>query len=151
MFTMACMLAVMSTGIEMYFVCQYEGIRMFMIRHQKFGLWLSFFLSFGMGYVFGAEGLIAMFAAIMSTIMSLIIYESGALKYADQAERALVAAKIKAVALDVLGFIRFVYRVMSAPYHFWLYLQRKYRTAASEASRMYGGAKRHLRIPTRQV
>lgn len=116
MFAMAMMLAVMSTGIEMFFVAQYEGMRKFMIAHQKFGLFFSFILSWVLGTAFGAAGLIAMFAAILSTILSLVIYESGALKYADQAKRAEIAAKYNHAKDTFIGTLKFWGRVISAPY-----------------------------------
>lgn len=135
MLTMAFMLAVMSTGIEMFFVIQYEGMRKFMINHNKFGLFFSFVLSYALGLAFGAAGLIAMFAAILSTILSLVIYSSGLLRYADQARRAEISAKFHSGMDTLKGTIRFWCRVISAPY-------RAYRSVKNTTVQMFASTRR---------
>lgn len=115
MFTFAIMLAVLSTGIEMFFVVQYETVRKFMINHKKFGLFFSFALSYALGTMFGAAGLIAMTAAIASTALSLVIYESGALKYAEPQNRAQITARVKKNTDLLVRTIKFWFKIFTAP------------------------------------
>ena len=144
MFSMAIMLAVMSTGVEMYLVTQYEWLEHLMIKYKKMGIWVSFILSFILGTVFGMEGLVTGFAAIMSTIMSVVIYQSGLLKYAEQGKRAEIAAKTKKFFNELFGIVRSTWNIIVAPYRFCQYVRRQWIKGASEASDRYQRAKRAL-------
>lgn len=125
MFTFAIILAILSTGIEMFFVIQFEPIRRFMISHKKFGLFFSFALSYALGVMFGAAGLIAMTAAIASTVMSLGIYESNVLKYANAQNRAKITAEIKKYTDLFIRSVKFWFGVFTAPIRFIIWCKNK--------------------------
>ena len=144
MFTMAIMLAIMSTGVEMYLVTQYKWLEHLMIKWKKLGIWVSFVLSFILGTVFGMEGLTTGFAAILSTLMSVAIYQSGLLKYAEQAERERISQNLKKFFREFFGILRSTWNIIAAPYRFAQYVKAKWIKGASEASDRFARAKRAL-------
>ena len=115
---MGIILAVMSVAVEMFFVVQYEGVRNFLIHHEKFGIFFSFALSFFIGEAFGAHGVIALFAGMTSTVITVIIYNTGALHLVDayRQNKSAYAAKWATFKDTARGTIVFWAKVISAPY-----------------------------------
>lgn len=141
MFAMAMMLAVISTALEMYAVIQWEGFRRFMLAHEKMGLLWSLGMSYMIGVMFGAAGLIAMFGAILSTLLSLIIYRTNALSLVDK-WRAGGRQQVIQMLHTAWGTIKFWGRVISAPYRACRWFVNKIGVATSEARSAWTRAKR---------
>lgn len=133
MLMMAFILAVISTIIEMFFVVQFEGLRNFMIKHQKFGLFFSLVLSIALGEIFGAHGLIALMGGLTSTIFTYAIYESHALSLVDtyRARKPEIQAKVKDVADTSLKTLVLIWKIITAPVRFGKWCKRKYNVAAT--------------------
>ncbi len=71
MFTLVIMLALASTIIELTFAANFPKWRQAAKRNKAINLTISVILSFILGLMFGAAGLIAMSAAIISTVLSI--------------------------------------------------------------------------------
>lgn len=71
MFTFVMMLAVMSTVLELMIAAKIPAWRRLSHKSKLFNLLNSLFLSYIMGIAFGAAGLIAMTAGVISTMLSV--------------------------------------------------------------------------------
>ena len=71
MFSFVIILALSSTAIEMLIAAKFPIWRRYAHKSKLINLTLSLGLSFVLGELFGAGGLIAMTAAILSTILSI--------------------------------------------------------------------------------
>lgn len=138
MLTMAFILALISTIIEMFFVVQYEFIRQFMLKHQKFGLIFSLVLSITLGEIFGAHGLISLMGGLGSTIMTFVIYESHALSLVDRyrADHEVIRGKVKDVLDTTLKTIVLIWKIVTAPVRFAKWTKRKYTHAVTSTQNL---------------
>lgn len=127
MLTMGLILSFMSVGLEMFFVCQYETLRLFMIHHEKFGLFFSFFLSFAIGEAFGAHGVIALFAGVTSTVITIVIYNTRLLHYVDtwRTHKDEISAKFTSFVQVTKGAIIFWWRIFTFPFRLYAAAKRK--------------------------
>lgn len=134
MLSMAIILALFSTALEMFFVIQYPWIRRFMVKHEKLGLFFSIFLSFTLGIMFGVVGLTAFFAAIVSTMISAVIYKSRVLELWDKHQEtfALVRVKIRNTLNATWKVIKFAFRVLIFPITAVLFCIGIYRQARTK-------------------
>lgn len=137
MLSMGLILAVMSVAVEMFFVIQYDGIRQFMLRHERFGLIFSFFLSFFIGEVFGAHGVIALFAGMTSTVITAVIYQSDALRLVDtwRMKRGEISANLKSSWNKFLNVMRFWWKVICFPYTCWCAVKAFFQRAGEQYRR----------------
>lgn len=71
MFSLVIMLAIASTVVELTFASKFPAWRKAAKRNKAINLAVSIALSFILGVLFGAAGLIAMSAAIISTVLSV--------------------------------------------------------------------------------
>ena len=71
MFSLVILLALASTFVELTFASKFPAWRQAAKRNKAINLAVSIFLSFILGILFGAAGLIAMSAAIISTVLSV--------------------------------------------------------------------------------
>lgn len=71
MFTLAIMLALASTVIEISFAAKVPAWRKAAKKNKAINMIISILLSFIFGIMFGAGGLIAMSAAMISTVLSI--------------------------------------------------------------------------------
>ena len=71
MFTLAIMLALASTIIEMSLAAKFPAWRKAAKKNKTINMIISILLSFILGILFGAGGLIAMSAAMISTVLSI--------------------------------------------------------------------------------
>lgn len=71
MLAFAMTLAVMSTIVEMMFAVNFRSWREAAHKYKAVNMIISIFLSFIIGLAFGAGGLIAMTAGMMSTVLSI--------------------------------------------------------------------------------
>lgn len=108
MLMFAMMLAVTSTIVEIVLLLKFKPLLNFLLKHKTLDLIFSFALSYVLGVMFGASGLIAMTAGIFSTLLSLMVYESGILKQENR-------EKVTNTKNTVVKTIKFWYRVASSP------------------------------------
>lgn len=108
MLLFAMMLAVTSTIVEIVLLLKFKPLLNFLLKHKALDLIFSFALSYVLGTLFGATGLIAMTAGIFSTLLSMVIYESGMLKPENR-------EKVTETKNMVVKTIKFWYRVASSP------------------------------------
>lgn len=108
MLMFAMMLAVTSTIMEIVLLLKFKPLLNFLLKHKTLDLIFSFALSYVLGVMFGASGLIAMTAGIFSTLLSLMVYESGILKQENR-------EKVTNTKNTVVKTIKFWYRVASSP------------------------------------
>jgi uncharacterized membrane protein len=71
MFMMMMMLAISSTIVEMMFAANFSGWRQNAHKYKWFNMAVSVLISFILGIAFGAAGLIALGAAMISTVLSI--------------------------------------------------------------------------------
>ncbi len=71
MLIMALMLAIMSAAFELMIAAQIPVIRRWSHKSKLFNLVNSMVLSYIIGIMFGAQGLIVMFAGVMSTFLTI--------------------------------------------------------------------------------
>lgn len=71
MFMMMIMLAISSTIVEMMFAANFAGWRINAHKYKWFNMVVSVLISFILGIAFGAQGLIALGAAMISTVLSI--------------------------------------------------------------------------------
>lgn len=71
MLAFAMTLAIMSTIVEMMFAVNFRSWREAAHKYKAVNMIISLFLSFVIGMAFGAGGLIAMTAGMMSTVLSI--------------------------------------------------------------------------------
>ena len=112
MFTFALFLAIMSTAFEMYVVVKFKFLRNLFLKSTTAGLIFSFALSYGIGIAFSAGGLIAMTAAILSTILSAIIYSARLLEYATEPKKKQQVVNTKNT---IVKTFKFWYNFFTAP------------------------------------
>lgn len=122
MFSFVIILALSSTAIEMLVAAKFPAWRRHAHKSKLINLTLSLGLSFVLGELFGAGGLIAMTAAIISTILSIPGY--AILNYAYDSPKAaqhggnLFAykwAKWKQALIDLGNLIYKIIRFITAP------------------------------------
>lgn len=73
-FSMMLILAIASTMVEGMFAAKIPLWRQYAHKYKWFNMTISILLSFVLGFAFGAEGLIAMGAAVISTVLSVPVY-----------------------------------------------------------------------------
>jgi len=71
MFMMMMMLAISSTIVEMMFAANFKSWRVNAHKYKWFNMAVSVLISFVLGLAFGAAGLIALGAAMISTVLSI--------------------------------------------------------------------------------
>jgi uncharacterized membrane protein len=71
MFMMMMMLAIASTIVEMMFAANFPAWRINAHKYKWFNMIVSILISFVLGFAFGAAGLIALGAAMVSTMLSI--------------------------------------------------------------------------------
>lgn len=71
MLMMMIMLAISSTVVEMMFAANFKSWRVNAHKYKWFNMAISIFISFILGFAFGAAGLIALGAAMVSTMLSI--------------------------------------------------------------------------------
>lgn len=141
MFTFVIILAFASTAIEMMFAAKIPAWRRNAHKFKMVNLVLSVALSFVLGVLFGAAGLIAMTAAILSTILSIPGY--AILHWAYDSPEAIARGgdqfayhkahfqEIKAhwgeVLSDLGKVIYKILRIITAPYWMARAVVRKYK------------------------
>lgn len=75
MLTFVLLLAIMSTLLELMIAARIPSWRRLSHKNQLFNLLNSMFISYFMGIAFGAAGLIAMTAGVLSTMLSIPGYQ----------------------------------------------------------------------------
>jgi hypothetical protein len=122
MFMFVFILAVASTAIELMLAAKIPSWRRNAHKYKLVNLGLSVFLSFIIGIMFGAAGLIAMTAAILSTILSIPGYSI--LHWMYDSPRALARGgnqylyyknKWKQVIIDFVNLIYKILRIVTFP------------------------------------
>lgn len=88
MFMFVIILAIASTAVELMLAAKIPAWRKNAHKYKLVNLGLSIILSFVIGILFGAAGLIAMTAAILSTIMSIPGYKVLHWRYDSPAAQA---------------------------------------------------------------
>jgi hypothetical protein len=73
-FSMMLMLAIASTMVEAMFAAKIPLWRQLAHKYKWFNMTISILLSFILGFAFGAQGLIALGAAVISTVLSVPAY-----------------------------------------------------------------------------
>lgn len=148
MLSMAVILAVFSVGIEMILVTTYEKVRLFMLKHEKLGLFLSFFLSYGMGTMFGAHGVIALFAGVMSTVITVAIYKLHLLHLIDtyRVHQDEISAKLTSTWDVTRKSIIFWWKVFTTPIRFIAWIKRTIKHAYAKIKGIHLPSFR--RVPT---
>lgn len=146
LFSMALMLAIMSSIIELYVVLKFERIRRLMVRFPKVDIGISFFLSYILGTLFAAGGMVVLFAAILSTILSLFIYSTGVVEYLTPDRRMELAGKWQRGLDTFKGSVRFWWKVFTGPYRGYRYLRERVRGATSAARSNISRAKRAVHL-----
>jgi hypothetical protein len=123
--TMMIMLAIASTLVEMMFAVNIPAWRRAARQYKWFNMTISIFLSFIMGAAFGAAGVIALGAAMVSTVLSIPGYEFLYWNYdSPHAQRypgGLLKHSMKKWSTVFKDFFKIVYqilRVITAP--IWL-------------------------------
>lgn len=89
MLTMVVLLAIMSTVLELMIASKVPAWRRLSAKSALFNLLNSLFLSYLMGIAFGATGLIAMTAGVLSTMLSVPGYKFLAWNYDSPKAQAL--------------------------------------------------------------
>lgn len=89
MLTMVVLLAIMSTALELMIAAKIPAWRRTSAKYPLFNLLNSLFISYIMGIAFGAAGLIAMTAGVLSTMMSVPGYKFLAWNYDSPKAQAL--------------------------------------------------------------
>lgn len=122
MFMFVIILAVASTAIELMLAAKIRAWRRNAHKYKVVNLGLSVFLSFIIGILFGAAGLIAMTAAILSTIMSIPGYSF--LHWMYDSPQALARGgnqylyyknKWKQLIIDFVNLIYKILRIVTFP------------------------------------
>jgi len=141
MFSFVIILALSSTAIEMLIAAKFPIWRRYAHKYKLINLTLSLGLSFVLGELFGAGGLIAMTAAIVSTILSIPGY--AILNYAYDSPKAaqhngnLFAykwAKWKQAFIDFGNLIYKIIKIITAPIWITRNLVNKYRELTSKTT-----------------
>lgn len=122
MFMMMIMLAVSSTIVEMMFAANFPAWRHYAHKYKWFNMTVSVFISFILGVAFGAGGLIALGAAMVSTVLSIPGYAYLYLNYDSAAARAVGGNlfkhhwdKWKVALVDLSKVIYKIIRFITAP------------------------------------
>ena len=136
MFMFAIFLAVISTAMEMTIVVKVSAIKRLFERFTFVGLAFSFLLSYGIGVAFGAGGLIAMTAGVLSTMISFVIYASGILEQMTAANLAIWKAQITNVIVVTGKTIRLIWLTITAPVRFAMWCHRKYASLKASTSHL---------------
>jgi hypothetical protein len=122
MLSLVIMLAVASTIVELTFAANFPRWRQAANNNKAINLFISIVISFILGMAFGAAGLIAMSAAIISTVMSIPGYAF--LHWAYDSPRAKkhngnllkhYADKWKQVLTDFVNIVYKVLRIITFP------------------------------------
>ena len=69
-----CILTTISVIAELMLFFKFKFVQNMIHRHEVLGLALSFGLTIGLGTIFGAQGLIAMTAGLLSTVITQPFY-----------------------------------------------------------------------------
>lgn len=128
MFMFAVMLAVTSTIVEIVLLLKFKPLLNFLLKHKTLDLIFSFALSYFLGVMFGASGLIAMTAGIFSTLLSIMVYESGMLKPENR-------EKVTNTKNTVVKTVKFWYRVASSPVRAIGWCSNKVSTVKAKVTR----------------
>lgn len=134
MVTTAMMFAIACVAIELFFVTQYEKFETLLIKHEKLGIFWSIALSWIMGEVFGAQGVIVLMSAMFSTVITTIIYKCHLLKYIKMAKNGELSNKLAPVRQtikDVATFFKFIVRIITAPVRFCRWIKTSVNTGVS--------------------
>lgn len=88
MYYFVVLVTMMSVALELALVTQFPVLQRLCERFTFFGIIASLFLSWGIGAMFGAAGMIIMTAAVTSTIITVLIYR---LRLIDKTRRTVHA------------------------------------------------------------
>lgn len=142
MFSFAIILAVASTAIELMIAAKIPAWRRNAHKFKLFNLAMSVILSFVIGIMFGAAGLIAMTAAIMSTIMSIPgysflhwMYDSPQAQARGGNQYRYYKNKWKQVIVDFFNIIYKILRVITFPIWGFRIITGKYRSLRARIAR----------------
>lgn len=122
MFAMMMMLAVASTIVEMMFAANFKAWRVNAHKLKWVNMVISIILSYLLGLAFGAQGLITMGAAMISTALSIpgyaFLYYNYDSPMAQRHEGGLIKHqfnKWKQVLVDFFKIIYKILRIITAP------------------------------------
>jgi len=139
MFMMMIMLAVSSTIVEMMFAANFATWRQYAHQYKWFNMTVSVFISFILGVAFGAGGLIALGAAMVSTVLSIPGYAFLHLNYDSDSARAVGGnlfqhhwSKWKVALVDLSKVIYKVIRLITAPIWITRNIVVKYKDLSSK-------------------
>lgn len=132
MLTFVVLLAIMSTALELMIAARVPAWRRLSHKNQLFNLLNSMFISYLMGIAFGAAGLIAMTAGVVSTMLSVPGYQFLYWNYdSPQAQKVggniyahnkviykKKMADFKQTILDLFNLIYKIIKIITAP--IWL-------------------------------
>lgn len=133
MFMFAMTLAIISTAIEMFLAGRFKFIHHLFVKYTVIGLIFSFALSYGIGVAFGAAGLIAMFGAILSTVLSYICYEFDLVRFFTPAMITETKKKINHVVMITAKTIKWMWLTVTAPVRFGLWVIERAKRAKMKA------------------
>lgn len=139
MLTFVILLAIMSTALELMIAAKIPFMRKFAHKSKLFNLLNSLFLSYLMGIAFGATGLIAMTAGILSTIMSIPGYTflywnydtSKAKSLPEKSRYAHGTKKWKEVGSDTMKMTYGTLKVVTSPIWIPRKVYRKFKPTVS--------------------
>lgn len=89
MLMMMLIIAFTATALEMIIVYNLPQIRPVIKRYKILGIVFSFFLAVGLSTVFGSSGTIVAGAAVLSTLMSSVIYTLRLIELCEAASAAI--------------------------------------------------------------
>jgi hypothetical protein len=139
MLTFVILLAFMSTALELMIAAKIPLIRKFSHKSKLFNLLNSLFLSYLIGVAFGASGLIAMTAGILSTMLSIPGYTflywnydtPKAKSLPEKSQYAHQSKKWKQVGADTAKMTYGTLKVVTAPIWIPRGLYRKFKPVRS--------------------
>jgi len=139
MFIMMMMLAISSTIVEMMFAARFSAWRYYAHNYKWFNMLVSIFLSYVLGLAFGASGLIALGAAMVSTVLSIPGYAFLHWNYDSAPARAVGGNlfqhhwdKWKVALVDLSKIIYKVIRFITAPIWMSRIVLQKYKEASAK-------------------
>lgn len=128
----AVMLAAISTAMEMVIVVKSPRIKRLFTKRTFIGLTFSFALSYAIGAAFGGVGLIAMTAAVLSTLISYIIYEADLFRWMNARSWSAFKASVAHNWMLFVKTIRLGWRIFTAPIRMMLWVAERAKRAKAK-------------------
>jgi hypothetical protein len=133
MLTTALVFAVACAFIELYLVTQVSWLRSWFgpLLHKYKGIALVFStaLSFAVGEIFGAQGVIVLMSAMFSTVLTITLYSTGAIDWYIHGGHKEWFVKVQNVMNITWKTFVLAWKIITAPVRFIMWCQVKMNQA----------------------